>query len=130
MARVDAFNPLMPDAHLLRAKSQTCDVVVVPALVGGTNQQEAHFAPAKPLRINGLRIYLNAASANSFGVLAVFYSRREDGPYYRWRYEVGLEQWCFSRAHLSLMTRRALCLTCWEAIPTALQARLGEHYLD
>ena len=80
--------------------------------------------------MNGLRVYINPAGADGFGGLEVFYSRREDGPYYRWRYEAGLGQRRFSRMHLSVLMRRALCTTCWEAVPTALKARLGEHYLD
>jgi hypothetical protein len=88
------------------------------------------FAEIKLVRVNGLRVYINPAGVDRLGGLGVFYSRRENGPYYRWRYEVGLEQWCFSRAHLSLLIRRALCATCWEAVPTTLQVRLGEHYSE
>jgi hypothetical protein len=130
MVRTEAFSAITPAAHLLRTKLQTCGVVLAPALVNTADQKGMPFEITKPVRMNGLRVYLNPAGADGFGGLEVFYSRREDGPYYRWRYEAELGQWCFSRARLSLLTRRALCIACWENVPTALQARLGEHYLD
>lgn len=61
---------------------------------------------------------------------AVFYSRRADGPLYRWRYEETPGAWRYSRVRLSKPTLRVLSAASWDAVPAALQARLGEHYLE
>ena len=77
-----------------------------------------------------LHVYINPVSTDTLIGHTVFYSRRADGPFYCWRYEAGLGQWLFSRVHLSHWTRRTLCVESWKAVPAALQARLGEHYLE
>ena len=80
--------------------------------------------------MNGLRIYINPAGINTLRRESVFYSRRGDGPYYRWHYEEKLGHWQFSRVHPPNVMLRELCVARWQAVPTALQTRLGEHYLD
>jgi len=80
--------------------------------------------------MNGLRVYINADSADARAKHSVFYSRRGDGPYYCWRYEERMGQWLFSRLHPPEWTPKLLCVAGWKAVPTELQARLGEHYLD
>jgi hypothetical protein len=59
-----------------------------------------------------------------------FYSRRADGPYYRWLYAEVPGRWRYSRVRLDRPTLRVLCLTSWDAVPAALRSRLGEHYLE
>ncbi|MDT7602466.1 MAG: hypothetical protein QOF61_463 [Acidobacteriota bacterium] len=75
-----------------------------------------------------LRVYINPAGTPD--ARTVFYSRRADGPYYRWQYEEGGELWCASRVRLSNPTLRALCVASWQSVPTTLQARLANHYLE
>jgi hypothetical protein len=77
-----------------------------------------------------LHVYINEAGAETFGENGVFYSRRADGPYYRWRYEEVVGRWRFSRVRPSHIMLRALSSARWEIVPTALQARLVEHYLE
>ena len=77
-----------------------------------------------------LRVYVDSLSACTQGERATFYSQRADGPYYRWLYEEEVRRWRFSRVRLSRLTLRALCVASWNAVPTALQSRLGEHYLE
>lgn len=74
-----------------------------------------------------LRIYTNPAGAGA--VAGVFYSRRADGPYYRWHYEEDVGQWRVSRVRLSNLTLRVLNPANWQTVPTALQAVLNAHYL-
>jgi hypothetical protein len=81
-------------------------------------------------KMNGLRIYINPSCSDPLFKESVFYSRRGDGPFYRWHYEEKLGHWKFSRVHPPEVTLRALCVTRWQGVPTALQTRLGEHYLD
>jgi hypothetical protein len=77
-----------------------------------------------------LHVYIDPSVADALGAKKVFYSRRADGPYYRWRYEEAIGRWGFSRVRPSHLMLRALCTARWEAVPTALQARLDEHYLE
>lgn len=80
--------------------------------------------------MNGLRIYNHPAGMNALCRESVFYSRRGNGPYYRWHYEEKSGDWQFSRVHPPEVMLRALCVARWQAVPIALQAKLGEHYLD
>ncbi|HEY0543759.1 MAG TPA: hypothetical protein VGC91_00035 [Pyrinomonadaceae bacterium] len=80
--------------------------------------------------MNGLKVYINPDNTRTPRGQGVFYSRRENGPYYRWRYEEGLGQWLFSRAHPSELMPKSLCPANWRDVPTALRARLDEHYLE
>lgn len=80
--------------------------------------------------MNGLRVYINTEGMDARGVPSVFYSRRADGPFYCWRYEERLGKWCFSRLHPPGWMPKSLCVAVWKAVPSALQVRLGEHYLD
>jgi hypothetical protein len=80
--------------------------------------------------MNGLRIYFSPVGTDTLGGQRMFYSRRAGGPYYCWFYEEAREQWRCSRVHLPDLTLKALCVANWKAVPTALQTRLGEHYLE
>ena len=77
-----------------------------------------------------LRVYVDPLSAGAHGAGATFYSRRADGPVYRWLYEEGAGRWRFSRVRLSKFDLKVLYVANWGAIPDALRARLGEHYLE
>ena len=77
-----------------------------------------------------LRVYVRRAVKEAPSGPPVFYSRRADGPFYRWRYEETPGRWRYSRVRLSKLTLSVLSVTSWEAVPAALQDRLGEHYLE
>jgi hypothetical protein len=82
--------------------------------------------------MNGLRVYFHPSGQDTRAARCpeAFYSRRADGPYYHWRYEEALGQWCCSRVHLPGAALKSLSIANWKSVPTALQARLGEHYLE
>jgi hypothetical protein len=80
--------------------------------------------------MNGLRIYIDVVRADTRCGDPVFYSRRADGPYYRWSYEENRGQWHGSRVHASDLTPRELCLATWKGVPASLKTRLGEHYVE
>jgi len=84
----------------------------------------------KIFKMNGLRVYIDSANQNPFGGDEIFYSRRAAGPYYFWRYEAGPGRWRGSRVSLSDLAVRALSKASWKAVPSALQAKLVEHYLE
>jgi hypothetical protein len=77
-----------------------------------------------------LRVYVRRAGEGPPGGQAVFYSRRADGPLYRWRYEETSGRWRYSRVWLSKLALKVLSVESWSAVPSALRARLGEHYLE
>ncbi len=77
-----------------------------------------------------LRVYVRRAVKGAPGGPSVFYSRRSDGPLYRWRYEETPGRWRYARVRLSKLTLRVLAVASWDAVPTALRDRLGEHYLE
>jgi hypothetical protein len=80
--------------------------------------------------VNGLRVYINPAEVDPRGGHRVFYSRRADGPYYRWQFEEARGQWHGARVRLSDVTLRLLNIASWQAVPPILQARLDGHYLE
>ena len=88
------------------------------------------FGRIKMTRRSGLRVYINPVGVDVFGEAGLFYSRRSDGPYYRWRYEKESLRWRSSRVCPSVLALRAFCAASWKAVPPALQARLDEHYLE
>lgn len=81
-------------------------------------------------QMRDLRVYVDTPGADGRAGRRSFYSRRGDGPYYRWLCEEEDTGWRFTRVSLPKMTLRVLRVAPWEALPTALRARLGEHYLD
>jgi hypothetical protein len=86
------------------------------------------FDESQTTKMNSLRVYINPASADALDGQRIFYSRRADGPYYRWFYEE--ERWRGARVRPSDSALRTLCMTSWKTVPTALQTKLSEHYLE
>jgi len=80
--------------------------------------------------MNGLRVYIHPASVGIYTDASTFYSRRGNGPIYRWLYEEKLGQWRSLRINNSELTSRDLCNASWKLVPEKLQTKLGEHYLD
>ena len=77
-----------------------------------------------------LHVYVEPAGSGARGERTTFYSRRGDGPFYRWLYAEGSGRWRYSRVSLDRPTLRVLSVAPWDALPDALRSRLGEHYLD
>jgi hypothetical protein len=80
--------------------------------------------------MNGLRVYINPVSASLTTSDNVFYSRRADGPYYRWLFEEKAGQWRGARVIAADFRPHSLSMASWKSVPVTLQTRLGEHYLD
>jgi hypothetical protein len=77
-----------------------------------------------------LHVYVEPAGSGARHERAAFYSRRGDGPYYRWLYAEGSGRWRYSRVRLDRPALNVLCVARWDAVPAALRDRLGEHYLE
>jgi hypothetical protein len=77
-----------------------------------------------------LHVYIEPLSPKARGEQTAFYSRRGDGPFYRWLYAEGAGHWHYSRVSLDKPAQRVLCVARWDAVPAALRKRLGEHYLE
>jgi hypothetical protein len=80
--------------------------------------------------MNGLRVYTHASAVSIEADASIFYSRRGDGPFYRWLYEGEHEGWRCSRVRLTKSSVTLLRGAKLSAVPAALQVRLGEHYLE
>jgi hypothetical protein len=87
--------------------------------------------------VSGLRVFVNAPSASETTVDpadakvdGVFYSRRGNGPIYRWLYEEKLAHWRVLRMNTSDFGTHKLSNASWKSVPETLQAQLGAHYLD
>jgi hypothetical protein len=78
--------------------------------------------------VPGLRIFTDQKLTKTAGDLQVFYSRRADGPYYRWWYE--RDHWHSARVPGSQFTITELCTSSWKNIPSALQDSLIAHYQE
>lgn len=84
----------------------------------------------KLIKKGGLRVYINPAGMDVPGEPGVFYSRREEGPYYRWNFGDESVRWHSSRVYPSALTVKAFCVANWTNVPHSLQARLDEHYSE
>jgi hypothetical protein len=89
--------------------------------------------------MSGLRVYVNSTNLNppdgvvieaDTKVEKVFYSRRGNGPIYRWLYEKKLAHWRPLRMHTSDFDSHKLSNASWKSVPETLQVQLGAHYLD
>jgi hypothetical protein len=80
--------------------------------------------------MHGLRVYINGETVETCGGCEVFYSRREDGPYYRWSYDEHAHEWQVGRVLRSGVSARMLAPATWKKIPAGLQKCLAEHYQD
>lgn len=82
------------------------------------------------MTMNGLRVYFKPNGTELRNGPEIFYSRRGNGPYYRWLYEEKAAQWRVSRVISADFTPQSLAMASWKVVPIALQTRLGEHYLE
>jgi hypothetical protein len=90
--------------------------------------------------MSGLRVFVSAPAAREAdspgapeivsSVNRVFYSRRGNGPIYRWLYEEKLAHWRASRMNTSDFDSHKLSNASWKSVPETLQTQLGSHYLD
>jgi hypothetical protein len=109
---------------------QSCNSVLLFALQTSRQEKIMAVEEIKLIKRGGLRVYIHPASTDVPGEPGVFYSRRECGPYYRWSFGDESVRWRSLRVHPSALTVRTLCVASWAAVPSALQARLDEHYLE
>jgi hypothetical protein len=77
-----------------------------------------------------LRVYIEPSRSGARSERATFYTRRADGPFYRWLDAEGTGRWRYSRVSLDRLTLSVLSIAPWDAIPVALRHRLGEHYVE
>jgi hypothetical protein len=80
--------------------------------------------------VNNLRLFISDAAVLPASGPEIFYSRRSDGPYYRWSYEQQLQQWRCVRVPADQLPHLALTASRWKNVPLALQKSLVEHYLE
>lgn len=79
-------------------------------------------------KMNGLRIYVIADLASLVKDPDAFYSRRDNGPFYRWT--LCRSNWLAARVSSSTLSVKELTATSWKQVPAALQKSIIEHYQD
>jgi hypothetical protein len=79
-------------------------------------------------KMNGLRVYVNIMPEERAQDSGAFYSRRENGPFYRWT--LADRQWSASRVSSANFSSKDLSATSWKLVPTALQRSIVDHYQD
>ena len=80
--------------------------------------------------MNGLRVYMNAERPETRSGRPVFYSRREDGPHYRWFYDEDQRGWRAGRVLPSEVSPGMLANAPWKELPDGLQRSMIDHYQD
>ena len=79
--------------------------------------------------MNGLRVYTNIEKPETCCGRPVFYSRREDGPHYRWLYD-DQQGWRAGRVPPGEVSPGMLSNATWKELPDGLQRSMIEHYQD
>src|SRR5258707_12520426 len=79
-------------------------------------------------KMNGLRVYINPHVKETCGGFGVFYSRRENGPHYRWGYEETASLWRVSRGSPSEFAPKAPANANWKSVPAACPKNMVEQY--
>lgn len=82
------------------------------------------------LLLNGLRLFIPDAAVSVDSRSEIFYSRRSDGPYYRWSFEQHLQRWRCVRVPADQLPKLPLTLSRWKNVPDDLQRSLVEHYSE
>ncbi len=80
--------------------------------------------------MNGLRVYTKPKDSGLSGEARVYFSRRGNGPFYRWLYEEIGGRWHVSRVIAPDFSAQLLSVASWKAVPVSLQTKLGEHYFE
>ena len=80
--------------------------------------------------MNGLRVYAPVVNGSLDHVMDVFYSRRDNGPFYVWRYDQAQATWRPSRINTADVILQTVSSATWKSLPHSLRARLGEHYIE
>ena len=90
------------------------------------------------ITMSGLRVFVDSPILTETSPIEVdetvasrvFYSRRGNGPIYRWLYEESRAHWRALRMNTSDFDTHKLSNASWKTVPKTLQAQLGAHYLD
>lgn len=90
--------------------------------------------------MNGLRVYVDSprpmetsyigTEPDDAAIPRTFYTRRGNGPIYRWLYEASKKHWRVLRLNISDFDPHKLSNASWKSVPDTLRSQLGAHYLD
>jgi hypothetical protein len=95
---------------------------------GGAGPLHAAEVNLAGRKMNGLRVYVNILPEERARDSGAFYSRRDNGPFYRWT--LADRNWSAARVTSSSFSSKDLSATSWKLVPTALQRSIVEHYQD
>ena len=94
-------------------------------VAGGLHAAEVNLVGRK---MNGLRVYVNILPEERAKDSGAFYSRRDNGPFYRWT--LADRNWSAARVTSTSFSSKDLSATSWKLVPTALQRSIVDHYQD
>ncbi|MFN2533512.1 MAG: hypothetical protein ABR555_19700 [Pyrinomonadaceae bacterium] len=80
--------------------------------------------------MKGLKLYTKLPVATAVPISSLFYSRRNQGPLYKWHYDHGLDGWRSRRLNDFEIELAQFCVASWQSIPESLQSKLREHYME
>jgi hypothetical protein len=78
--------------------------------------------------MHGLRVYADTVGPDGLKQPRVFYSQRDEGPYYRWHYEETMDKWYVCRVSLQSVPKSLRAAH--RDVPAALRTKLLEHYVE
>jgi len=80
--------------------------------------------------VNGLHMFIVDSGTKMTYSVPVFYSRRYNGPYYRWSYEQKLQGWRSVRVQAAELPHLILSVSPWKDVPGSLRNSLRAHYVE
>ena len=112
--------------------TKTSTHIAAPANLGSkpVTVEQSSWDVTRVDQMNGLRVFTNPHLQETRGGFGVFYSRRENGPYYRWAYEEKVSHWRVARVQPSDFALKVLSNASWKVVPAALQKSMVEHYQE
>jgi len=116
--------------HRRSSNSVTGDFLIGENILGLASGLSRTSNPPGNMSVNGLKVFVDSNTAEKNDNSGVFYSRRENGPYYRWSYETKAKNWRVTRVSASDSFARLLSAASWKGVPAALQKNMIEHYQD
>ncbi len=80
--------------------------------------------------LTGVRIFTLDSEDVRSDVSQIFFSRRSEGPYYRWSFAEDQQKWRSMRVPHDQLPHLPLNAWSWRNIPHALQRSLVDHYQE
>ena len=95
---------------------------------GATRQKVVRGEEMSTPRMSDLRIYVSTEGADALDHHGVFYSQRDEGPFYRWHFDESSGRWHGSRVSPRSVPKSIRMVP--KSVPDELRKELVGHYPD